>query len=62
MHHVSLIPCGRLCGPGGEQVSAALMKHFKPDPRDIKKSINSLIEREYLTREADNAAVYVYCA
>ncbi len=31
---------------------------FKPNPRVIKKRIESLIEREYLERSADNANVY----
>jgi cullin 1 len=31
---------------------------FNPNPRDIKKRIEGLIDREYLERSADNAQVY----
>jgi len=35
---------------------------FKPNPRVIKKRIESLIDREYLERSADNGQVYNYLA
>jgi cullin 1 len=38
------------------------MSFFNPDVRTIKKKIESLIEREYLERNADNAGVYNYLA
>ena len=41
---------------------AQLQKLFTPDVRLIKKSIDSLIEREYLERDEQNAAVYNYLA
>lgn len=38
------------------------MSFFNPDTRTIKKKIESLIEREYLERNADNAGIYNYLA
>jgi len=35
---------------------------FKPKPRDIKKRIESLIEREYLERDPQNQNLYKYLA
>jgi len=35
---------------------------FKPNPRVIKKRIESLIDREYLERSADDIQVYNYLA
>ena len=39
-----------------------LCRHFKPDPRQIKKRIEDLIAREYLERDASNSTVYKYLA
>jgi len=39
-----------------------LQKLFTPDVRLIKKCIEGLIEREYLARDGENAAVYNYLA
>jgi hypothetical protein len=33
---------------------------FKPQPAMIKKRIDSLIEREYIKRDENNRAVYIY--
>jgi cullin 1 len=35
---------------------------FKPDPKVIKKRIESLIDREYLERDPDNPNTYRYLA
>jgi len=39
----------------------ALTSRFKADPRDIKKRIENLIEREFLERIPGNNKVYKYC-
>lgn len=44
------------------EASTQLMRHFKPDPRQIKKRIEDLIAREYLERDASNSTVYKYLA
>ncbi len=33
---------------------------FKAQPSDVKKRIESLIEREYLERDKDNKAKFIY--
>jgi len=40
----------------------AQLSFFTPNPRDVKKRIEALIEREYLERSEDNAGVYNYLA
>lgn len=40
----------------------AQLHFFRPEPAMIKKRIEFLIEREYLERDPDNAAVYRYLA
>lgn len=35
---------------------------FKPDPKTIKKTIESLIERDYLSRNEDSPGIYHYVA
>ncbi len=40
----------------------AQLAFFKPDPKSVKKRIESLIDREYLERDADNANTYKYLA
>ena len=35
---------------------------FKPNPRDVKKRIEALIDREYLERNAENNTSYNYLA
>lgn len=40
----------------------AQLSFFNPNPRQIKKRIESLIEREYLERSKDNNSVYNYQA
>jgi cullin 1 len=40
----------------------AQLAFFTPNPRDIKKRIEALIDREYLERSADNPGVYNYLA
>eukprot|EP00808_Paulinella_micropora_P023940 g73308.t1 len=44
------------------EVSQQLMQFFKPDPRQIKKRIEDLIQREYLERDAEKSYVYHYLA
>lgn len=44
------------------EASTHLARLFKPDMRAIKKSIESLIEREYLERDPDKPAHYRYLA
>ena len=42
--------------------SLCLCRHFKPDPKQIKKRIEDLIAREYLERDSNNNNVYKYLA
>mmetsp|Transcript_19398 Transcript_19398/g.41007 ORF Transcript_19398/g.41007 Transcript_19398/m.41007 type:complete len:752 (+) Transcript_19398:221-2476(+) len=44
------------------EASTQLMRHFKPDPKQIKKRIEDLIHREYLERDANNPNLYKYLA
>merc|ERR1712196_397439 len=44
------------------EATMQLMRHFKPDPKQIKKRIEDLIAREYLERDANNANLYKYLA
>jgi len=44
------------------EASNQLLRHFKPDPKAIKKRIEDLIAREYLERDANNNNVYKYLA
>lgn len=44
------------------EASQQLMRHFKPDPKQIKKRIEDLIAREYLERESTKSNVYKYLA
>merc|ERR1712146_258972 len=44
------------------EASMQLMRHFKPDPKQIKKRIEDLIAREYLERDANNPNLYKYLA
>jgi len=44
------------------EASTQLMRHFKPDPKQIKKRIEDLIHREYLERDASNPNLYKYLA
>ena len=44
------------------EASNQLIRHFKPDPKQIKKRIEDLIAREYLERDAANNNVYKYLA
>eukprot|EP00316_Scyphosphaera_apsteinii_P011384 CAMPEP_0119338308 /NCGR_PEP_ID=MMETSP1333-20130426/95746_1 /TAXON_ID=418940 /ORGANISM="Scyphosphaera apsteinii, Strain RCC1455" /LENGTH=698 /DNA_ID=CAMNT_0007349543 /DNA_START=233 /DNA_END=2329 /DNA_ORIENTATION=- len=44
------------------EASTQLMRHFKPDPKQIKKRIEDLIHREYLERDSNNANLYKYLA
>jgi len=43
-----------------EVLSQGQAKGFKPEPKDIKRQIESLIGREYLKRDEQDAKVYVY--
>ena len=40
----------------------AVKGHFQPDVRQIKKQISSLMDREYIRRDDDEADVYHYVA
>jgi hypothetical protein len=42
------------------EVLAQLSKYFKPDPKMIKKCIESLIDREYLDRDEADSNVFIY--
>ena len=44
------------------EASNQLLRHFKPDPKQIKKRIEELIAREYLERDPNNNNVYKYLA
>jgi len=44
------------------EASNQLLRHFKPDPKQIKKRIEDLIAREYLERDSANNNVYKYLA
>ena len=44
------------------EASNQLLRHFKPDPKQIKKRIEDLIAREYLERDPNNTTVYKYLA
>jgi len=44
------------------EASNQLLRHFKPDPKQIKKRIEDLIAREYLERDPSNNTVYKYLA
>lgn len=40
----------------------AVAKHFKPEVRDIKQRIESLVEREFLERKDGSSHILVYLA
>lgn len=44
------------------EATTQLMRHFKPDPKQIKKRIEDLIAREYLERDPSNPNYYKYLA
>jgi len=44
------------------EATTQLMRHFKPDPKQIKKRIEDLIQREYLERDPNNPTLYKYLA
>lgn len=44
------------------EVSRQLSSRFRPNPVMIKKRVESLIEREYLERSANDRKVYNYLA
>ena len=44
------------------EASTQLLRHFKPDPKQIKKRIEDLIAREYLERDANSPNTYKYLA
>ena len=44
------------------QVSEQLMSRFQPQPSQIKRRIEDLINREYMERDPDNAGTYKYIA
>ena len=43
-------------------VSGALLSRFRPDPKDIKRTIEHLIDREYIDRDEADQNVYEYVA
>lgn len=45
-----------------EQATEALKDRFVPTPNDLKKRIESLIERDYLERSSQDRKVYKYLA
>jgi cullin 3 len=44
------------------EVTRQLSQRFFPQPQFIKKSIESLLEREYLERDASDSKMYIYMA
>lgn len=44
------------------EVTSQLTSRFEPNPQDIKKRIESLVDREYLERQRDNWQIYQYVA
>lgn len=44
------------------EVTAQLSSRFQPNPQEIKKRIESLVDREYLERQKDNHQRYQYVA
>ena len=44
------------------EVTRQLIGRFAPSPHDIKKRIESLLEREYLERDKDDKRIYQYVA
>lgn len=44
------------------EVARQLSTRFRPSPADIKKRIESLIERDYLERSEEDRRVYHYLA
>ena len=44
------------------EVTKQLISRFAPNPQDIKKRVESLIEREYLERDRDDKRIYLYVA
>ncbi|KAG2379126.1 hypothetical protein C9374_007764 [Naegleria lovaniensis] len=52
LHHNDLV----------EEVVKQLLSKFKPNPVEIKRRIENLIEREFLTREEEDHKIYHYVA
>jgi cullin 3 len=44
------------------EVTAQVRNRFMPTPADIKKHIETLIEREYIERDPSDRKMYVYLA
>lgn len=44
------------------EVTKQLSSRFRPSPQQIKKRIESLIEREYLERDSEDRRIYLYLA
>lgn len=44
------------------EVTQMLVSRFEPNPQDIKKRIESLVEREFLERQQDKRQIYQYVA
>ena len=42
------------------EASNQLLRHFKPDPKQIKRRIEYLIDKEYITRHETDRELYVY--
>lgn len=59
---VSDVQTGKLDFSNCLQVTTQLSSRFMPDPTVIKKRIESLIEREYVRRDADSHKKYHYIA
>ncbi|KAH8068357.1 hypothetical protein JL721_6783 [Aureococcus anophagefferens] len=45
-----------------KDVTRQLSQRFFPQPQFIKKCIESLLEREYLERDASDSKMYIYMA
>jgi cullin 3 len=44
------------------EVSSAVKNRFSPTPSDIKKHLESLIEREFIERDENDRKIYLYVA
>ena len=53
-----LSPCPQVV----QEVTKQLSARFIPDPTDIKKHLENLIEREFIERDRNDRRLFVYLA